>query len=152
MNRAKLAFISLLILLLVFSVSGCKKKESRLVDGFYSVEMSEYSNGWKEFVTIRVSDGKIATVEYNAKNQSGFIKAWDIAYMRNMYSQKGTYPNRYTRTYAANFLAAQSDQGIDGVSGATKSGDNFRKMASLLMEKAGKGDTSLGIVGLKVQN
>lgn len=146
MKRTKFVFITLLVLLIVFSASGCQKKGSKLVDGFYSVEMSEYNNGWKEFVTIRVSDGKIVTVEYNAKNQSGFIKAWDIPYMRNMYSQKGTYPNRYTRTYAASFLAAQSDQGIDGVSGATISGGNFRKMASLLMEKAGTGDTSLGIV------
>lgn len=146
MKQLKYHLIIFLILLLVFSASGCNKKEGNLVDGYYTAEMSDYSFGWKEFVTIRVSNGKIVTVEYNAKNQSGFIKAWDIAYMRNMYSQKGTYPNRYTRTYAANFLAAQSDKGIDGVSGATMSGGNFRKMASLLMEKARSGDTSLGIV------
>ncbi len=146
MNQRKRFLIIFLVLILVLSVSGCKKKESRLVDGFYSVEMSDYSHGWKEFVTIRVSGSKIVTVEYNARNASGFIKSWDIPYMRNMNENKGTYPNRYTRTYAANFLAAQSDKGIDTVSGASSSGANFQKMAALLMEKARKGDTSLGIV------
>ena len=146
MNKRKRFLMMFLFLLVVLSVSGCKKKESRMEDGFYTVEMSDYSKGWKEFVTIRVSNGKIVTVEYNARNASGFIKSWDISYMRNMNDQKGTYPNRYTRTYAASFLAAQSDKGIDTVSGASSSGGNFQKMASLLMEKARKGDTSLGIV------
>lgn len=146
MNQRKRFLIIFLVLILALSVGGCKKKESRLVDGFYSVEMSDYSHGWKEFVTIRVSGSKIVTVEYNARNASGFIKSWDIPYMRNMNENKGTYPNRYTRTYAANFLAAQSDKGIDTVSGASSSGANFQKMAALLMEKARKGDTSLGIV------
>ncbi|MDR1769193.1 MAG: FMN-binding protein [Hungatella sp.] len=146
MSQRKRFLTGFLVLVLVFSLSGCKKQESRLVDGFYTVEMSDYNNGWKEFVTIRVSGNKIVTVEYNAKNSSGFIKSWDIPYMRNMLDKKGTYPNRYTRTYAANFLAAQSDVGINAVSGASVSGGNFQKMASLLMEKARKGDDSLGIV------
>ncbi|MDR0924643.1 MAG: FMN-binding protein [Hungatella sp.] len=146
MSQRKRFLTAFLVLMLVFSLSGCKKQESRLVDGFYTVEMSDYNNGWKEFVTIRVSGNKIVTVEYNAKNSSGFIKSWDIPYMRNMLDRKGTYPNRYTRTYAANFLAVQSDVGIDAVSGASVSGGNFQKMASLLMEKARKGDDSLGIV------
>lgn len=146
MNQRKVCFMIFLVLMVVLSVSGCKKKESSLKDGYYTVEMSDYSKGWKEFVTIRISGGKIATVEYNAKNASGFIKSWDIPYMRNMNDQKGTYPNRYTRAYAASFLAVQSDRGIDTVSGASTSGGNFQKMASLLLEKARKGDTSLGIV------
>ena len=146
MNQRKRFIMIFLVLMTMFSVSGCKKEESRLEDGFYTVEMSDYINGWKEFVTIRVSGNKIVTVEYNAKNSSGFIKSWDIPYMRNMLDKKGTHPNRYTRTYAANFLASQSDKGIDAVSGASVSGGNFQKMASLLMEKARKGDDSLGIV------
>ncbi len=146
MNKRKRYFMIFLLLLVMLLLSGCKKQESRMEDGFYSVEMSDYNKGWKEFVTIRVSDGKIVTVEYNARNASGFIKSWDIPYMRMMNEEKGTYPNRYTRAYAASFLAVQSDKGIDTVSGASTSGGNFQKMASLLMEKAREGDTSLGIV------
>ena len=146
MKRGKYILIILLAFMLVFFINGCKKGGNSLQDGYYTAEMSEYSKGWKEFVTIRISNGKVVTVEYNARNASGFIKSWDIAYMRNMDSKKGTYPNHYTRAYAASFLAAQSDQGIDTVSGASVSGGNFQKMTSLLMEKARKGDTSLGIV------
>jgi len=146
MIQRKRFIMIFLVLMTMLSISGCKKEESRLEDGFYTVEMSDYINGWKEFVTIRVSGSKIVTVEYNAKNSSGFIKSWDIPYMHNMLDKKGTYPNRYTRTYAANFLATQSDKGIDAVSGASVSGGNFQKMASRLMEKARKGDDSLGIV------
>ena len=149
MKLRKGFFMIFLVLMIVLSISGCQKKESKLEDGYYTAEMSDYNKGWKEFVTIRISGGKIVTVEYNAKNASGFIKSWDIAYMRNMNDQKGTYPNRYTRTYAASFLAAQSDKGIDTVSGASSSGGNFQKMASLLMEKARRGDTSLGIVEME---
>lgn len=116
LNSSNLSFILLVLLLLVSSVlfTGCQKQEG-LQDGYYTVEMAEYSNGWKEFVTICVSNGEIVTVEYNAKNSSGFIKFWDMPYMAKMNSIKGTYPNYYTRAY-----------------GITHSGENFHKMAEFL--------------------
>ena len=72
MNQRKRFIVIFLVLMTMFSVSGCKKEENRLEDGFYTVEMSDYINGWKEFVTIRVSGSKIVTVEYNSRNSSGF--------------------------------------------------------------------------------
>lgn len=137
-----------LAIVLLLAVSGCKAKKSGLVDGYYTAEMSAFSHGWKEFVSIRISDGKIVTVEYNAKSPSGFIKSWDIQYMRNMNGVTGTYPNRYTRAYAASLLEAQSVEGIDAVSGATSSGGNFEQMVALLLDKAKAGDTTVGIVEL----
>jgi major membrane immunogen (membrane-anchored lipoprotein) len=147
LNSSNLSFILLVLLLLVSSVlfTGCQKQEG-LQDGYYTVEMAEYSNGWKEFVTICVSNGEIVTVEYNAKNSSGFIKSWDMPYMARMNSIKGTYPNYYTRAYGASFLASQDADKIDAVTGATHSGENFHKMAAALLEKAANGDTSLGII------
>ena len=61
---------------------------------------SEFSHGWKEYITILVKGGSIVSVEYNAENASGFIKSWDNAYMQNMLHSNGTYPNEYTRYYA----------------------------------------------------
>ncbi len=110
------------------------------------MEMSDYEHGWKEFVTICISGSKIVSTEYNARNSSGYIKSWDMAYMKNMYAVKGTYPNQYTRAYAASFLQSQDGEKIDGVSGATHSGGNFAKMTALLMEKAKVGDTSIDVV------
>ncbi len=131
---------------LLFGLGGCAQQDGRLIDGYYTAELSEYSHGWKEFLTICVSDGKIVTAEYNAKNQSGFIKAWDMTYMRNMNSVQGTYPNRYTRSYAAFLLKTQSAEGIDTVTGASSSGSNFRILVETLIEKAKAGDTDLAVV------
>jgi major membrane immunogen (membrane-anchored lipoprotein) len=132
--------------LLCVGISACQSAKNELVDGYYTVEMSGYEHGWKEFVTICVSNGNIVTVEFNAKNSSGYIKAWDMDYMRNMNGVVGTYPNAYTRAYAASLLNAQGAGELDAVSGATHSGGNFGKMVSLLLEKAKSGDSSLGVV------
>ena len=108
--------------------------------------MDEYSHGWKEYVKICVMDNKIVSVEFNAQNPSGFIKAWDNAYMKNMNSVEGTYPNRYTRTYAAELLADQSADDIDIVTGASHSGGNFRRLEAAVLECAEKGNTETVIV------
>jgi major membrane immunogen (membrane-anchored lipoprotein) len=124
---------------------SCKKDEG-LKDGYYTAEMSDYSHGWKEYVTICVMEDKIVSVEYNAENASGFIKSWDIAYMKNMNSIQGTYPNKYTREYASQLLENQSADGIDAVSGASSSGGNFVRLAAAVLEKAQMGDSTVAIV------
>jgi len=136
----------LIVFMGLLSMWGCSKSSQELVDGYYTAEMKDYENGWKEFVTICVSGGKIVDVEYNARNASGYIKSWDMAYMRRMNSKVGMYPNAYTRLYASQLLELQNAEDIDAVTGATHSGENFRKMAGVLLEKAKTGDTSLAIV------
>lgn len=126
-------------------IASCGKKEG-MQDGYYTAEVSEYNFGWKEFVTICVMDNRIVSVEYNAKNASGFIKSWDIAYMRNMNPVSGTYPNKYTRSYAAQLLEKQDAGDLDAISGATSSGNNFFKLAAAVLDRAEKGDTSIAIV------
>ena len=88
-------YICLLLFFLVLFLGGCGRND-KMKDGFYTAEMSDYSHGWKEYLCIMVKDGIIVYAEFNAKNQSGYIKAWDNAYMQNMVSVSGTYPNEYT--------------------------------------------------------
>ena len=126
-------------------LTSCGEKEG-MQDGYYTAEISEYDFGWKEFVTICVMENKIVSVEYNAKNASGFIKSWDITYMRNMNPVSGIYPNKYTRNYAAQFLEKQNVDDLDAVSGASSSGNNFLRLASAVLEKAKKGDSSIAVV------
>lgn len=76
----------------------------------------------------------------------GAVQAQLRQLLDDMNSQRGTYPNAYTRAYAASLLESQDAEQIDAVTGATHSGGNFEKMASLLIEKAKAGDASLGIV------
>ncbi|MCI8365200.1 MAG: FMN-binding protein [Eubacterium sp.] len=129
-------------------LSGCgeKKDPATMQDGTYTAQMSEYSHGWREFVTITVKNGEVVTAEYNAENSSGFIKSWDTAYMNNMKTVTGTYPNEYTRYYAA-FLKGQKDvPEIDALTGASNSGANFKRLSDAVVNKAKQGDSTIAFV------
>lgn len=146
-KRSKICLAGLLACIcVIFSGCGSQKSEGKWEDGYYTAIMDEYSHGWKEYVTICVMNNKIVSVEFNARNPSGFIKAWDNAYMKNMNPVSGTYPNRYTRTYAAELLADQSADDIDMIAGASSSGGNFRRLAAAVLECAKKGDTEIAVV------
>lgn len=147
MMRYKHVFVIAACFLMLGSVlSGCAGKGNSLTDGYYTAEMAEYDNGWREFVTIHVEGGEISSVEYNAKNASGFIKSWDMQYMRKMSAAKGTYPNYYTRTYARQVVERQSGDSIDTVAGASNSGGKFRLMIAAALAQAQTGNTQVAIV------
>lgn len=125
---------------------ACGRSSNSLKDGYYTAEMADFSNGWKEFLTIHVEDETIVSVEYNARNASGFIKSWDMAYMRRMNAAKGTYPNYYTRTYARQAIEQQSGENIDTVAGASISGGNFRLMMAAAIDMARQGKNEVAVV------
>ncbi len=125
---------------------GCGASSSTMKDGYYTAEMADYSNGWKEFVTLHVEGDTIISVEYNAKNPSGFIKSWDMSYMRRMNAARGTYPNHYTRAYARQVIEKQSGDAIDTVAGASSSGSNFRQMVAAALDMARQGKNEVAIV------
>ena len=137
--------MTLLLLLLVTPLASCKTA-SELQDGYYTAQASEFSHGWKEYITIMVKGGSIVSVEYNAENPSGFIKSWDNAYMQTMLHSNGTYPNEYMRFYASQLLEDGQADGIDALTGATSSHWSFQKLAEAVLEQARKGDSSIVIV------
>lgn len=140
--KKKLLFLLLTTSLLL---SGCGSN-SKMKDGFYTAEMSDYSFGWKEYVCIMVKSDKIVSVEFNAKNPSGYIKAWDNNYMKNMLPVSGTYPNEYTRYYSSELIEQQADIKVDALTGATNSGNNFAKLSAAVIKQAIKGDSQTAIV------
>ncbi|WP_310603661.1 FMN-binding protein [Anaerosporobacter sp.] len=144
MKHRRYVFLIVLIVTFASVMTGCGSKKMK--DGFYTAEMAEFSKGWKEYVCILVNDGVIVSVEYDAKDQSGFIKAWDNEYMRNMNGIKGTYPNRYVRELAGQLITDQNADSIDVVSGASHSSSTFEQLAMAVIEQAKKGDTSKVIV------
>ena len=119
---------------------------SGLQDGYYTAQAAEFSHGWKEYITILVKGGDIISVEYNAENASGFIKSWDNAYMQNMLHVTSTYPNQYTRYYAAQLLENQGEGGIDALTGATSSYNSFQVLAQAVLDQARKGDSGIAVV------
>ncbi|MCL1927991.1 MAG: FMN-binding protein [Treponema sp.] len=107
--------------------------------------------GWKDFVSIYVNNGHITTVEYNAKNASGFIRSWDQDFMRAMNAVDFTYPNRYTREYVFALLNFQDLERIDVVSGATHSYHSFILLSQAVIEQARKGDNQIALVKMPLQ-
>ena len=139
----KRIFVMLLSLLLMAApLAACGKQEG-LQDGYYTAQASEFSHGWKEYITILVKGGSIVSVEYNAENASGFIKSWDNTYMQTMLHAAGTYPNEYTRYYANQLLEGQGEGSIDAISGASSSHESFQILAQAVVEPARKGDSSI---------
>ena len=136
---------TLFSLFLVLLLAACGNQEG-LQDGYYTAQASEFSHGWKEYITILVKGGSIVSVEYNAENASGFIKSWDNAYMQSMLHIQGTYPNEYTRNYANQLLEGQSAENIDVVTGATSSHGSFQILAQAVLEQAQRGDSSIVFV------
>ena len=122
------------------ALAGCGSTK-RLKDGFYTAEMAEFSHGWEEYLIIQVKNNKIVSAEYNARNESGFIKAWDNAYMKNMMPSCGTYPNDYTRVYVQQLIDGQEETNVDAITGATNSGKNFEKLVAAVLEQAAAGDS-----------
>lgn len=142
----KRIFAILLSLLLTASLLTACTGKTELQDGYYTAQAAEFNHGWKEYVTILVKGGDILSVEYNAKNPSGFIKSWDNAYMQTMLHSNGTYPNEYTRYYAGQLLDGQGKGTIDAISGASSSHGSFQLLAEAVLEQARKGDSSIVIV------
>ena len=143
MKRILVLLFTLLMMVSLLTACG---EQTQLQDGYYTAQMSEYSHGWREYITILVKGGSIVSVEYNAENASGFIKSWDNAYMQNMLHTNGTYPNEYTRYYANQLLEGQGEDGIDVIAGATSSHGTFQLLAQAVLEQARKGDSSIVFV------
>lgn len=141
----KRIFVMFLSLLTALALTACGK-QAGLQDGYYTARMSEFSHGWKEYITILVKGGSIVSVEYNAENASGFIKSWDNAYMQAMLHSQGTYPNEYTRYYANQLLEGQGEADIDAITGATSSYGSFQMLVQAVLEQARRGDSSIALV------
>lgn len=147
MKRILVILLSMLLTVSLLTACGNQEEtEQGLKDGYYTAKMSEFSHGWKEYITILVKGGSIISVEYNAENASGFIKSWDNTYMQNMLQVSGTYPNEYTRYYANQLLEGQGEEGIDALSGATSSHGSFQILSQAVLEQARMGDSSIAIV------
>ncbi|MDR1908605.1 MAG: FMN-binding protein [Spirochaetaceae bacterium] len=146
MKKCRFAVIFLLSILLV----SCGGGRSSLKDGYYSAIAADWdAYGWKEFITICVSDGIITTVEYNAVNQGGYVKSWDTEYMRAMKAVSGVYPHVYTRYYAAELIRTQGEGAIDVLTGATDSWNCFRQLTVGVLEHARRGDGTMALVPME---
>ena len=146
-RRILCAFAALFAAMLL--LCACGPKGAVMRDGFYSAEALDFDEyGWKEYITIYVADNTIITVDYNAKNASGFMKSWDMEYMRLMNAVDGTYPNKYTREYAEALLIRQNPERVDAISGATHSYHSFQSLVKAAVAQSLSGDKNVAYVDL----
>lgn len=144
--KRKLPVLAIVWMLAAF-LSACSDNSSDLHTGYYSAEAASFdAHGWKEYITIYVSDNTIVTVEYNARNASGFIKSWDSDYMRTMMAKEGTYPNEYARAYSVSLINWQDPENIDAVTGATYSYYTFQLLAEAAIGQSKAGDKQMALV------
>lgn len=149
--KAKRFFLMIILLALCALLSACAQTASELQDGYYTAEAAEFSEyGWKEYITLCVSDGRIVTVEYDAKNASGFVRSWDMGYMRAMNLSDATYPNEYSRSYKVALLNWQNPDEVEVVSGATTSHTAFQMLAEAAISQARMGNKQVAYVELPV--
>jgi major membrane immunogen (membrane-anchored lipoprotein) len=150
MKKKLWTLISVSFLIVIISCVSCVNSSSRLKDGYYTAESSDYDEyGWKSFMTICVNNGIISQVEFNAKDIGGFIKSWDMEYMRVMSAESGTYPNEYSRFYSSQFMEDQNVDSIDVLTGATDSREHFIWLARAILENARNGVTSVAVVPIR---
>jgi major membrane immunogen (membrane-anchored lipoprotein) len=148
-NNRILLLCGLFPVLVLSACQGNTGGDLKLHDGYFTAEAASFDNyGWKEFVSIYVNSNKIITVEYNAKNESGFIKSWDMEYMRRMNAADGIYPNKYTRLYAVALLNRQDPSRLDAITGATDSYHSFRLLSRAAIEQAKTGDKKVAFVDI----
>ena len=147
MKQIKHSLVYILLLLAVLMLSACGKITETMIDGYYTAEMADFdSHGWKEILTIYVKESIIVSVDYEASNRSGFIKSWDMDYMREMNATDGIYPNKYVRLYSEALLNYQSPEKVQAITGATHSYDTFQKLATAALEHARDGNTNVAYV------
>lgn len=66
--------------------------------------------------------------------------------MNRMKSAQGTYPNEYTRKYAAQLVESQDIEKVDAVTNASNSGKNFVRLVKAALGNATEGNQEVAVV------
>ena len=114
-----------------------------LQDGEYKLEEKNENNGYRAVFTMVVKDGKITESKYDNINADGKSKTEDAEYNKAMEEKAGTSPEKFIPELNESFLAAQSADGVDVVTGATHSKDSFKNYAQQLIQAAQAGNTEI---------
>ncbi|MDI6619431.1 MAG: FMN-binding protein [Clostridiales bacterium] len=147
--------VVLTLIMVAFIATGCGKTKTQQSDstsggGTGAYQDGKYKasfdfidgHGWKPFLEVEVKDKKVVKVNFDYVNPDGQLKTKDEAYNKAMKAQNGTNPAEYSPKLDASLVKAQNGEGVQAVSGATSSSNNFKALATALLAKAAKGDTS----------
>jgi len=140
-----------LVLVAALGCLACASESPDLLkDGYYTAEAAEFDLlGWKEYLTIYVSDGRIVSAEYNSRNSSGFLRSWDMADTRQSNQATGTNQSKYARAYTVALLNRQDPAKVTPTAGAAQAHANFQRLAEAAVAQAKTGRQRLTLVDLK---
>lgn len=125
---------------LVLFLAGCGFK-----DGTYSAQFKSYDSlGYKDCLTITVTDGVITDAQFDGVNETGGLKSEDEAYANRMRLLCGTDPAAIRQYYSEALVGLKNpkDLEVDGVSGATVSAQHFEALWQALQTPMKKGETA----------
>jgi major membrane immunogen (membrane-anchored lipoprotein) len=122
-------------------------RDGPLNDGYYTAEAAHFDEqGWKEYITIYVFNGRIASAEYNSRNPRGFLRSWDMADKRRSILTTGTNQSIYSRHYTASLLNWQDPDKVPPLPGAVRGHRNFQRLAQAALKQARAGSRRVAFV------
>jgi major membrane immunogen (membrane-anchored lipoprotein) len=125
-------------------LNACQTQQNKLQDGYFTAKNLNYDkNGWQEYLTIFVNDGIITTVEFNAQNNSGFLRSWDMDYISEEHERTGVNPNYYPRLYASYLIALQDPSRIQSITGGRRTHEIFINLAKAAINQSLIGDLKI---------
>ena len=140
----------LAVLLAALAFTGCGS--TKYQDGSYRAEAADFDqHGWKEFLDITVTGGKITSVDFDALYKDDLRrKSEDMDYQK-AYREAGlgTDPADYCIRLEDSLLERQKAAQVDAVAGATTSSEHFRQMAEQLQKAMEAGNTDTVYLSLE---
>lgn len=101
-------------------------------DGTYKAELSEYQNGYKDYVELKIKDGKIENIVFDGLNKTGDYKTKDGDF--NFESSKYTEKLLESQTIEEVYDNTDENSGI------------FKMLVEAALEKARLGDSATATV------
>lgn len=135
-------------LLICAGLAGCAGSGKALVDGTYHAEFADYDEyGYKDYIDVVIAGGIVVSFEADAISEAdGSKKSESEDYRARMESISGSYPEKYYRDFANQYLSTGSADEIDIVAGATITTNSLIKLVRAVEQAARKGNTDPIIV------
>lgn len=105
-------------------------------DGTFSAHGSYDNFGWRPFVEIVISKGKIVSAKFDYSKANGQLKSADTSYGNMMFNVTKVTPAQAFQRLVSQLVSKQDVTKVDIVSGATVSSNNFRTLAYNALLKA----------------
>ena len=144
MKKFLVLCLALTLVLATFAGCGGGASSKNLKDGtytaIYSDARAEAAHGWKDKLTIDVTDGAVTIVEFDSYSMEDNRKKSEDPDYGMTVEDNGTTPAIYFPELIASWDAAEGDpKKIEVVAGATDTSNSMQELMTAALELAAKG-------------